>query len=177
MTRPHALDALWRDLEQVRAKILREVEGLSQAQADWRPSPDDWSVGEIVHHLTLAEVSTGKLTSKLLKEAAATAPFPPGLAFPPLPDWPAGPREAPPVVRPEAGRAVDQLLGDMRAARERSGHSLERLAAVDPRPLRWRHVRLGDLDLGQWWLLQARHDADHLQQIIRIKTTPGFPSS
>lgn len=177
MSLPTALDALWRDLEVVRGRVLREVEGLSQAQADWRPSPDDWSVGEIVHHLTLAEVNTGKLTSKLLKEAAATGPFPQGLAFTPLPEWPAGPREAPPVVRPETGRPIADLLGEIRAARERSRQSIERLAAVDPRPLRFRHHRLGELDLGQWWLLQARHDGDHLQQITRIKATPGFPSS
>lgn len=177
MTLPTALDTLWRDLEAVRGKVLREVERLSQAQADWHPSPDDWSVGEIVHHLTLAEVATGKLTSKLLKEATGTEPFPPGLAFASLPDWPPGPREAPPVVRPEIGRAIDELLRDMRAARERTRQSIERLAAVDPRPLRFRHFRLGELDLGQWWLLQARHDGDHLQQITRIKATPGFPPS
>jgi len=176
MTLPTPIEAVWRDLESARAQVLREVHSLSQAQADWRPTSDDWSIGEIVHHLTLAEVATGKLTSKLLREAAPPAPFPGGLAaFTPLPEWPPGPREAPPVVRPEAGHALDQLLSDIRAARARSRQSLERLAAVDPRPLRWAHVRLGELDLGQWWLLQARHDAEHLQQIKRIKATPGFP--
>ena len=46
-------------------EILKETEGLSQTQADWRPAEQEWSVGEILHHLTLAEVGTGKLTSKL----------------------------------------------------------------------------------------------------------------
>jgi DinB superfamily len=174
---PPALDAVARELEAVRAELLQEADGLSQGQADWRPSADDWSVGEIVHHLTLGEIATGKLTSKLLKEGGSAAgPYPPGLAgFAPLPPWPPGPREAPPVVRPEQGHPIGQLLHEMRAARERSRQTLERLAAIDPRALRWRHFAFGDLDLGQWWMLQAHHDRDHLQQLRRIKTSPGFP--
>lgn len=178
MPLPPPVEALWRELEAVRTEVLREADGLSQAQADWRPGPQDWSVGEILHHLTLAEVATGKLTSKLLKEAGdRLRPFPRDLtAFAALPPWPSGPREAPPVVRPEAGHPIDRLLADMKAARERSRQSLERLAAGDPRPLTWRHFALGDLDLGQWWTLQARHDADHLDQLRRIKVSPGFPA-
>jgi hypothetical protein len=176
MTLPAALDAIARDLDAVRAEVLREADGLSQAQADWRPSADDWSVGEILHHLTLAEINTGKLTSKLLKETGAGSAYPSDLAgFAPLPAWPPGPREAPPVVRPGKGHPIDQLLDDMRAARERSRQSLERLASVDPRAFTWRHFAFGEMDLGQWWMLQALHDRDHLQQLRRIKKTPGFP--
>ena len=177
MTLPAALDALARELDAVRAEVLREADGLSQAQADWRPSADDWSVGEILHHLTLAEVNTGKLTSKLLKESdGAAGSYPADLAaFAPLPPWPPGPREAPPVVRPEKGHPIGQLLHDMRAARERSRQSLARLATIDPRAFTWRHFTLGEMDLGQWWMLTAHHDRDHLQQIRRIKKTPGFP--
>jgi hypothetical protein len=177
MTLPAALDAIARELDAVRQEILREADGLSQAQADWRPSADDWSVGEILHHLTLAEINTGKLTSKLLKDTGGAATsYPPDLTeFAPVPAWPAGPREAPPVVRPEKGHPIGQLLHDMRATRERSRQSLERLATVDPRVFTWRHFRLGEMDLGQWWMLQAHHDRDHLEQLRRIKRTPGFP--
>ncbi len=52
MALPEPVEKLWRDLEAVRADVLKEVHGLSQAQADWksgaeglvgrgdRPSPD-----------------------------------------------------------------------------------------------------------------------------------------
>jgi hypothetical protein len=179
MPLPPPIGAIWKELEATRAQVLGEVEGLSQAQADWRASEGDWSIGEIVHHLTLAEVATGKLTSKLLREAGpAVLPFPPDLAtIAPLPPWPPGPREAPPVVRPEKGRPVGPLVADMKAARERSRQSIERLGAVDPRPLRFHHFALGDLDLAQWWTLQARHDGDHLEQLRRIRRAPGFPQA
>lgn len=178
MPLPRPVEALWSELEAVRAEVLKEADGLSQAQADWRASERDWSVGEILHHLTLAEIATGKLTSKLMKEAGAgPPPFPADLTrFAPLPAWPAdSPAEAPPVVRPEAGRGIDQLLADMKATRSRSRQSIERLGGVDPRPLRFRHFALGELDLAQWWMLQAGHDADHLQQLRRVKGSPDFP--
>lgn len=177
MPLPPPVEAVWNELETNRAQVLSEVERLSQTEADWRPSERDWSVGEIIHHLTLAEIATGKLTSKLLKEAGAAAlPFPTDLAaFAPVPQWPPGPAEAPPVVRPEAGHPVGALLADMKAARERSRQSIERVAQVDPRRLTFAHFALGELNLAQWWMLQARHDADHLQQLRRVKASPGFP--
>ena len=176
MTLPPPLEELWMELEAVRSEVLGEVAGLSQAQSDWHPDPADWSIGEILHHLTLAEIATGKLTSKLLKETPSAGEFPLDLGlFAAPPPWPPGPREAPPVVRPESRQALDGLVRDLRAARERSRQSLERLAGVDPRRLRWSHFTLGELDLGQWWRLQAWHDTDHLQQLRRIKVSPGFP--
>src|SRR5262245_55068907 len=177
MTLPIALAGLAQELDTVRAEVLRAADGLSQAQADWRPSASDWSVGEILHHLTLSEINTGKLTSTLLKETGdGVTAYPPDLTgFAALPPWPPGPREAPPVVRPDKGHPIAQLLQDMRAARERSRQSLERLATVDPRAFSWRHFTLGEMDLGQWWMLQAIHDRDHLQQLRRIKKTPGLP--
>ena len=177
MPLPPSLEALWSDLESVRALLLQEVEGLSQTQADWRPSEKDWSVGEIINHLTLAEVATGKLTSKLLKEAGSRAmPFPADLRqLVPLAPMPAGPAEAPPGVRPGGGHPVGQLLADIKAAHERTRQTIERLAMVDPRPLRWTHPLLGEMDISQWWQLQARHEADHLQQVRAVKASTGFP--
>ncbi|MFZ1057939.1 MAG: DinB family protein [Candidatus Rokuibacteriota bacterium] len=181
MALPPAVEALWNELQAMREKVLKETKGLSQAQADWRPSDTDWSVGEILHHLTLAEINTGKLTSKLIKEAEAAgrlAPYPSDLkVFAPLPPPAPGPMEAPPVVRPEKGHPIAQLLADIKSARERSRQSIERLASVDARALIWKHFALGELNLAQWWMLQARHDGDHLQQIRAVKASRGFPGA
>ena len=79
MPLPKPVEALWTELQSVRAEILGEAEGLSQGQADWKPSEKEWSVGEVVHHLTLAEIATGKLTTKLTREteaAGASGGFP-----------------------------------------------------------------------------------------------------
>ena len=179
MTLPAPVEKLWDELEAARAEVLREVEGLSQRQADWKPSDQDWSVGEIVHHLTLAEIATGKLTTKLTREAeAAGSPpsFPRDLTvFAPLPADPAGVAEAPSVVWPEHGKPIAELLAGITATRDRSRASIEKLATLDPRRLVFKHFRFGELDLSQWWTLQARHDRIHRVQIRDVKAAPGFP--
>jgi DinB superfamily len=182
MTLPTAVERLWTELERVRADVLREVEALSQRQADWRPSANDWSVGEIVDHLTIAETATSKLTTKLLKEiqaGSAAAVFPHDLtefAAAPLREGDEG-GEAPPVVRPSHGKPIGELVGVMKATRVRSRESVERLAGCDPRQLKFKHFRFGDLDLGQWWRLTVAHDSMHLRQIREVKSAPEFPRS
>ncbi|MBI4589815.1 MAG: DinB family protein [Candidatus Rokubacteria bacterium] len=181
MALPPAVEAFWNELQAARREVLREVEGLSQAQTDWKPSDKDWSIGEIVHHLTLSEISNGKLTTKLIKEGQAAgklAPYPPDLtALTPLPTLPPGPAiETPPHIWPEKGRRLGQLLAEMNATRERSYQSIERLGSVDPRLLTWRHSTIGiEFDLGQWWRIILNHDRMHLQQIRGVKGSPGFP--
>jgi len=180
MALPKPVEMLWNDLQSVRMEVLKEVEGLSQAQADWKPGEKEWSVGEVVHHVTVAEIATGKLTTKLTKDADARgvpAGFPSDLTeFRDVPAGPPGPAAAPPVVWPEHGKPIGELIAGMKAARERSRQSVEKLATVDPRPLVFKHFRLGDLDLAQWWTLQAQHEGTHLEQIRAVKAAPGFPT-
>jgi len=176
---PASVNALWEDLQRSRALVLHESEGLSQRQADWKPGADDWSIGEVLDHLTMAEVATGKLTTKLTRDAESTgtrAPFPADVgSFTPLPPWPPGRGDAPPVVWPTHGKSIVDLVDVMKATRERTRQSIEKLATLDPRTLTFKHFRLGDLDLAQWWILQAEHDRIHLEQIRAVKASPGFP--
>jgi hypothetical protein len=180
MANPKPVEKLWLELERARAELLREVENLSQRQADWTPGERAWSIGEVLDHLTMAEIATGKLTTKLFKEmqaGGAAAVFPHDLAeFGPLPPWPSGESgDAPELVWPRAGKPINELLGTMRATRERSRQSVERLGQCDPRTLRFKHFRLGDMDLAQWWRLQAEHDRIHVRQIREVKAAAGFP--
>ena len=180
MSWPKPVEALWRELEEARADVLREVKGISQAQSEWRPGPRDWSIGEVIDHLGIAEVATGKLTTKLTKEAAAggaPAVFPHDLsAFAALPMPASGAADAPEAVRPTAGKPFPELLATLHATRDRTRQSFDRLAACDPRRLRFKHFHLGDLDLAQWWRLTAEHDRVHLGQIRDIKRAPAFPA-
>jgi len=177
MPMPALVEALWNDLQSARTLLLKEAEGLSQAQADWRPSETEWSAGEIIHHLTLAEVGTGKITSKVLKDAGETVkPFPADLKGFAPPVTPAGGRaDAPQAVWPERGKPFGVLVAEMKAARERSRQTIERLASVDPRPLTFAHPRLGSLNLAQWWMLQAWNDCIHPEQLRGVKAATGFP--
>jgi hypothetical protein len=178
MTLPSPIAALWTDLESARAEVLAEAEGLTQPQSEWRAAESEWSVGEILHHLILAEIATGKLTTKLTREAEAAgslAPFPSDYAVALLPASPGEVAQAPSVVWPERDHPIGELLTTMKATRERSRQSIEKVAATDPRQLVFKHFRLGALDLAQWWKLQADHDRVHLAQLRSVKAAAGFP--
>src|SRR5436309_13669967 len=111
MTLPRAIQALWDDLEAARADVMREVAALSQRQADWKPAEKEWSAGEVVKHLTIAEIATGKLTTKVTREAEAAAglaPHPANLALRPLPAWPPGAAAAQPERWPDHANAVGE---------------------------------------------------------------------
>lgn len=42
-------------LEKIRAETLKRFEPLTQTQLDWRPPDNEWSLGEIFHHIALDE--------------------------------------------------------------------------------------------------------------------------
>src|SRR5205085_12635419 len=72
------------DIDSTRADLLRSVEGLSAEQRDFRPSPDRWSVAEIVEHLSIVEGNVVRLLGTLMEKAGeegaarvADAPFTP----------------------------------------------------------------------------------------------------
>lgn len=48
--------------------ITKAVEGLSDADLDRRPSPNDWSAREVVHHLADAETRSAVRLRQLLAE-------------------------------------------------------------------------------------------------------------
>src|SRR5258708_33383737 len=66
---PKPVETLWRDLQSVRAELLREVDGLSQRQAEWRPTAPDQAGGRGVGHLPIREDAIRQLTAKPTDEA------------------------------------------------------------------------------------------------------------
>lgn len=179
MSIPPAVQAIWEHLESARDDVLRATGALTQAQSEWHEGDGEWSIGEILHHLIVAETQTGKLTTKLVREAEAAGtllPYPADLAtLEPLPPRSPHGMQAPAAVLPEAGRSLPGLLEDLRTVRGRSRQSIERIARIDPRPLTFKHFALGELNLAQWWMLQAAHDRIHLGQIQAIGAAPAFP--
>ncbi len=54
-----------------RAVFLGKIEGLSQAQLDFRPARNAWSIGQIAHHVGLAEGVWQGYLSSVLKAGAS----------------------------------------------------------------------------------------------------------
>ena len=68
-------------MQEERAAFLRRLEGLSQAELDFKPAPDSWSVGEVAHHVGLTETIFHRYLTELFRSgsreqgASRTIPF------------------------------------------------------------------------------------------------------
>ncbi len=169
-----------------RRRLVALVEGLPQSAADWRPAPDDWSVGEVAHHVVLAEESIRTVVERSIGRHAA------GKRFEPMPDQEralsfgeligrrgtlaAGPLKNPEMVTPTRGRALGDLVFELERGAAVSRSAFEPLDVDLLRSLTCPHPLFDLLTLLQWIDLVGFHDREHAEQIVRVKRQPGFPS-
>ena len=95
MTNAEMLASAIGKMQEERAAFLRCIEGLSQAELDFKPAPDSWSVGEVAHHVGLTETVFHRYMADLLRSgsreqgASRTIPFD---------ELPMGPQMIPPSI-------------------------------------------------------------------------------
>lgn len=95
MTNAERLTSAIGKLQEERAAFLRHTEGLSQAQLDFQPAPDSWSIGEVAHHVGLTERVFHKYLSELFRSGNPEQGASRTIRFDELP---MGPQMIPPSV-------------------------------------------------------------------------------
>jgi hypothetical protein len=177
-------------LEELRARLASDLEALmgsvtslAQAQVDWRPSPDHWSVGEVLHHLVLSNRSFALVVRKLVLRGrrAGLAARPDGRR-----SWPrlraiadvqaSGPVRNPGRVTPAHGLPVEQLRCELAESHRSVERQLPDLAGLDLAALRFPHPLGFELNLYQWADIAGAHERRHLRQIETVLAAEGFPS-
>lgn len=172
----HSIAEIFGALDATRARLTSSVEGLDEGQERFRPSPERWSIADIMEHLAMAEASSVKLFDKLVQKAEAGGrtrsegdPFAP-VSLAEQAERHRGQKfQAPDPLRP-TGRVP---LADSLASLQ---DSLERLRALRPRIERadcaeqfFPHPAFGPLNLYQWLLFTAAHEERHLAQINALR--------
>jgi hypothetical protein len=172
----HSIEEIYGALDATRARLNASVEGLNEGEEQFRPSPERWSIAEIVEHLAMAESSSVKLFDKLVQKAEAEGRArSEGDTFAPVSLAEQAERargqkfQAPDPLRP-TGRVP---LADSLASLE---DSLAQLRALRPRIERadcaeqkFPHPAFGPLNLYQWLLFTAAHEERHLAQINALR--------
>jgi len=178
---PRALKEIGDGLERRRAQVLGEIQGLSQRQADWKPGADEWSVGEVLHHLVVAEGIAGKIVSVTVKrtaDAGSLLPYPSDVhAFswqPPSPDdrWLV---RVPEPAAPTYGQPIDGLREGMTKQGALTEQVLQRLADLDPRAVSAVHPLIGAMNAAQWYIFCEYHMHVHLRQLRDLTADRRFP--
>lgn len=163
-------------LQAARERLLDGVGSLVQADLDVTPSADRWSIGEILHHLQLVELSVARLLSRLLERAARDGAGPDRSAGSVLGSLDHFAIEdarskfvAPAAFTPGKGFAKQVLLEGLAESRAALLSVVEKAGAFDLSQLSFPHPALGRINGYQWFLFVGQHELRHLHQIERLK--------
>jgi hypothetical protein len=169
-------------LERTRDAFVNATHDLSEAQYQFKPGPDAWSIGQIVEHVALADLRILDLVTNKLPQAPAPGAEKirgPG-RFARL-DAVVPSREqrriaAPEMLMPKGTWASPEV--SLAAFVEARNQAIAATAAAEADTLEHvlPHRFFGDFDLEEWVYFMAQHSARHTVQVIEIKHAAGFPT-
>lgn len=160
--------------------VVDATAGLSEAQWNFKPAPDKWSIAQVVEHIAAAEdFLMGMVTAQVMK----APPRPPGddvkaiddMVVAKVPDR-SHKAQAPEPLKPTnrfgSPQASLKHFTEARAQTEDfvKTHNDLREHAIDS-PMGKK------LDGYEWVLFVAGHSERHTKQINEVKADPNFPKS
>jgi hypothetical protein len=165
-------------LESTKQGVLAATAGLSEAQWNFKPAPDRWSVAEVTEHIAAAEdFLMGMVTTQVMKAPARPAGEDvkaiDDMVVATLPDR-SQKKQAPEPLKPtnRYGSPAASLkhFTEARAQTEAflKTHDNLREHAIDS-PMGKK------LDGYEWILFVAGHSERHTKQINEVKADPNFP--
>ena len=166
-------------LETTKNGVLQATKGLSEAQWNFKPAPDRWSVAQVMEHIAASE----DFIRGLVKEKVMVAPAEPGrdlkkiddAVVAMIPDRSHKAQAPEPLVPTNRFGSADSAVKHFMESRATTEDFLKTTAglrdhAVDS-PMGMK------LDGYQFVLLIAAHSDRHTKQINEVKADPNFPKS
>jgi len=167
-------------LESTKKGVVDATKGLSDAQWNFKPAPDRWSIAEVVEHLAAAEDMIRGLTQEQVMKTPAIAPRDPAElkkiddgVLAQVPDR-SHKMQAPEPLKPTnrfgSPDEAEKHFLESRATTEefvKTTPDLRAHAVDSPMGVK--------LDGYEWVLLIAAHSERHTKQILEVKADPNFP--
>jgi hypothetical protein len=145
--------------------VLRNIDGITDTQAAWKPAPDEWSIIETMAHIVTVKRVTVALTTHL-----GAGDMPPGF----------GTHLEKEESQDGVTLAKFETITEARESAQ-SAHD-ELLALINQidgmnRDVRFKHFFFGPMNAREWACFQRIHDGDHFPQLENVRLSPGFPAS
>lgn len=156
-------------LADAQSAFLRAADSIPAEHWQEKTSANEWSAAEVVAHLIMVERSIVSSADRMVQKTPKPVPF---WKRGHLPMWFAEVR----LIRLKSPIAVDaalvtkkeEMLAELRQARERTLAFLAETQNRDLSGYRWSHVFLGRLNTYEWFELIAAHQLRHTKQIHEI---------
>ena len=171
-------DRAMKYLESTKQGVLDATAGLSDAQWNFKPGPDRWSVAEVTEHIAAAE---GFLRAMITDQGMKAPPRPDGedvkaideMVLAAVPDR-SQKRQAPEPLKPTNRFGSPQ--GSLKQFTESRGETEDFLRSHDDLRAHAIDGPMGKkLDAYEWVLFIAAHSERHTKQIVEVKADPNFP--
>jgi hypothetical protein len=166
-------------LKKTQAGVLEAAKGLSDAQLNFKPAPEKWSVAQVLEHIASAEdMLFGLVTDQVMKSpppaAGTDTKATDELILKAIPDR-TQKRSAPePLIPNDRFHGAKASLEHFAASRDKTVTFLN-----DTKDLRDHAMDspLGKLDAYQWLLFIGAHSERHTKQMLEVKADPNFPKA
>ena len=172
-------------LDQAQNAVVGATKGLSDAQWNFKPAPDRWSIAENLAHMVIVQERVlGPMMQQLPAAPAPPADLPyqviDALVINQFPNR-LTKYSAPETVQPVPPIGPKELLIQLSANQARLATCLNhpelRQHAIPSAPMKG--VSKGAFELMdgyQWILAAAAHTERHAKQMLEVKADPGFPA-
>jgi hypothetical protein len=167
-------------LESTKKGVVEATKGLSDAQWNFKPGPDRWSIAEVMEHLAAAEDLIRAMDQQQVMKTAAIAPRDPAESqkidasvIAQVPDRShriSAPEPLRPTNRFGSPADAEKHFLESRATTEewlKSTPDLRAHATDSPMGVK--------LDGYEWVLLIAAHSERHTKQMLEVKADPNYP--
>lgn len=169
---------LVQELERTQARFLKSVEGLSEAQWNYKAAPERWSIAQCAEHIAAAEPFIRGAVMKSMQSPATEEILNQGVQK--------DDRVMTAIVdRSRKFKAPEPLIPQNRFAsptaalesfRKERAETIKLAAGDDDlRKYALEHPGFGPLDAYGWMLFLSGHSERHTLQIDEVKADAGFP--
>ena len=164
------------------------VSGLSNAQLNWKPAPEKWSIAQCLDHLTVASREFERYCSDALVRGRKRWPVTNGPAYRPslMGGWlikvvhPETGRNltAPKIFRPAESSNIDEPLEKFLKQQERFIEFVRETNGLDYNKTKIRSpvTPFMRYSLADAFVVTVVHGRRHLAQARRVRETSGFPN-
>jgi len=174
---PAEKDRALQYLESTKKNVVEATKGLSEAQWNFKPAPDRWSVAQVMEHIAAAEdflrdVTKDKVMTSPAGESGRDVKKTDEAVLAMVPDRTHKAQAPEPLVPSNRFGSPDGSLKHFVESRSATEDFLKSTAGLRD------HVMdspLGKLDGYEFVLFIAAHSERHTKQINEVKADPNFP--
>ena len=174
---PAEKDRALQYLESTKKNVVEATKGLSEAQWNFKPAPDRWSVAQVMEHIAAAEdflrdVTKDKVMTSPAGESGRDVKKTDEAVLAMVPDRTHKAQAPEPLVPSNRFGSPDGSLKHFAESRSATEDFLKSTAGLRD------HVMdspLGKLDGYEFVLFVAAHSERHTKQINEVKADPNFP--